>query len=177
MSILAAATATPSSWVAPMVTVLGVLALGFILMLSLRDRMSRRAAPRTARQQIDEVKSRLQPTRERQVGAGATEMHDTAQRLAAQLDNKAERLEQLIAAADRRIAQLGAAPSAAAPAGGRRSVPPPAPHGAATSDDRGSIYALADEGLDPVAIAQQLDEQVGKIELILALRADQPTDG
>ncbi len=53
-----------------------------------------------------------------------------------------------------------------------------------TPDDRGpasrpvapsdplamQIYELADQGHSPVGIAQQLDEQVGKVELILALR-------
>jgi hypothetical protein len=34
-----------------------------------------------------------------------------------------------------------------------------------------SIYALADAGRSPVQIAQQLNEQIGKIELILALRS------
>ena len=34
------------------------------------------------------------------------------------------------------------------------------------------IYELADAGRTPVEIAQDLDEQVGKVELILALRPD-----
>lgn len=34
-----------------------------------------------------------------------------------------------------------------------------------------SIYALADAGSDPLEIAKQLDEHVGKVELILALRS------
>jgi len=33
-----------------------------------------------------------------------------------------------------------------------------------------SVYELSDEGKDPVTIASELDEQVGKVELILALR-------
>lgn len=34
-----------------------------------------------------------------------------------------------------------------------------------------SVYKLADEGVDPHQIARQLDEHVGKVELILALRS------
>ena len=34
-----------------------------------------------------------------------------------------------------------------------------------------SVYSFADQGLDPAAIAAKLNEHVGKIELILALRA------
>ena len=35
-----------------------------------------------------------------------------------------------------------------------------------------TVYELADAGHGPVEIAQQLEEQVGKVELILALRGD-----
>ena len=43
---------------------------------------------------------------------------------------------------------------------------------AATSNDplAASVYELADAGVDPIAIARQLNEHVGKVELILALR-------
>jgi hypothetical protein len=33
-----------------------------------------------------------------------------------------------------------------------------------------AVYELADGGRDPVEIARALDEQIGKVELILALR-------
>ena len=33
-----------------------------------------------------------------------------------------------------------------------------------------SVYELADTGYQPLQIAQELDEQVGKVELILSLR-------
>ena len=33
-----------------------------------------------------------------------------------------------------------------------------------------AVYEQSDNGLTPVEIAQQLDEQIGKVELILALR-------
>ncbi len=33
-----------------------------------------------------------------------------------------------------------------------------------------SVYELADTGYQPIQIAQELDEQVGKVELILSLR-------
>jgi hypothetical protein len=62
--------------------------------------------------------------------------------------------------------------SAEAPA--RRDAappPPPAQAGRATDPLTRQIYELADEGQTPVEIARRLDEQVGKVELILALRA------
>ena len=37
-----------------------------------------------------------------------------------------------------------------------------------------SIYALADRGHEPADIARQLDEQIGKVELVLALRQVRP---
>lgn len=104
---------------------------------------------------------------------------------AQQLDSRAERIEKLLAQADERIQRLEA------PAGVRReaplveskpAVPSRARPGARTgfSGDTGSehsqdplarqVYELADQGRTPVEIAGSLEEHVGKVELILALR-------
>jgi hypothetical protein len=118
-----------------------------------------------------------------------------ARDLALALDARAERLEQLIAKADDRLARLqratesaSAASAVAPPNPPTRTAParpanspapaaPPVPSGArgnASTDEHAdltaSIYALADEGIGPVQIAQQLRTHVGKVELILALR-------
>jgi hypothetical protein len=136
-------------------------------------------------------------------------MLDLAQRLSAQLDNKAARIEALLEDAEIVLARLEDAASGAvipelvseAPESSEaheafdddpldepeitvveRSDPqPPAPRErtrlARRDDDDGppdpltaAVYQLADDGHQPVQIAQQLDEQVGKVELILALR-------
>lgn len=50
-------------------------------------------------------------------------------------------------------------------------VPPELTSPISTTDAMAqSIYVLADQGMDPIAIARELDEHVGKVELILALR-------
>jgi len=176
VATIAAASGAAAPWLAPLVTVLGVLALGFILMVSLRERIARRGPARSPRQQIDQIKARERRMPE---GHAATaQMYDTAQRLAAQLDNKSQRLELLIAEADERIARMEAAAVRPIVGAGTNAEPVPTSiAGRATEDGstdalRRSIYALADRGLDPPGIARQLDEQVGKVELILALRPE-----
>ncbi len=84
------------------------------------------------------------------------------------LDNKAERLEQLVAEADERIALLRALRDVEQQQQQQQRVPqvPEEPVDPLSL----SVYELADEGRSPVEIAQQLDEQVGKVDLILALR-------
>ncbi|MCU0688516.1 MAG: hypothetical protein MUE97_02065 [Phycisphaerales bacterium] len=118
-----------------------------------------------------------------------------ARDLALALDARAERLEHLIAAADDRLARLQRATHAASttpafspphpPARGDSARPATSPTSSAAqtssarpnpstdepADLTGSIYALADEGVGPVQIAQRLRTHVGKVELILALRA------
>jgi hypothetical protein len=128
------------------------------------------------------------------------EVQELTRLCAAQMENRALRLEKLIREADERIARLEAlehATRSADPWDAGRGGPPslrydnPRPHapsGASTSarpsqggrasllaeDDMDPltrrVYTLADQGLTPVEIAGRLEEQVGKVELILALR-------
>ena len=63
--------------------------------------------------------------------------------------------------------------------GGRRSRPRcnagfggAVPAGAPVDPITAQVYELADDGHDPVAIAQTLDDQIGTVELILPLRED-----
>lgn len=109
------------------------------------------------------------------------DIEQMAKRLGAQLDNKAARVEALIDQADRRINELkqlhreSNSRASAAPAPGNVTAdndttdttePQPPDDPLATS-----IYALADAGHDPIHIAQKLNQDVGKVELILALRS------
>ncbi len=182
--------ASGASLLAPMLMVIGVVALGFLLILSVRGKVARRqAATPSARERIDQLKKRT--------GAGSAlgggddayainaRLLDTAQSLSARLDAKAERLEQLIERVDERIAVLqtmteGTTRSNAtsgwparstepgAEPDGRSGVAPTEPSDPLTIE----VYGLSDAGHDSVEIAQRLDEQVGKVELILALRGD-----
>lgn len=97
----------------------------------------------------------------------ARDAEELAQRLAAELDAKADRIERLLARADERLRRMD---------GVSAGEPKPRRAPAVTSADdvrdplNRQVYALADEGLTPVAIAQRLDQPTGKVELILALR-------
>ncbi len=116
-----------------------------------------------------------------------------AARLAATLDQRAERLERLIAAADERLAALAEsadihtrpAPSVAARvdapqadndalAAPRRRAAPRSRGGRAAAVQAdpvtSRIYSLADEGGSAASIARDVGEPIGKVELILALR-------
>lgn len=111
------------------------------------------------------------------------ELEDLTRRFSAQLDAKAVRLERLIDEADQRIARLENGEAGGGRGGERRSSkvaaaageasPPPTEEeepAEATDPLTQSVYELADAGHEPIAIARQLDEHVGKVELILALR-------
>lgn len=99
----------------------------------------------------------------------ARDAEELAQRLAAELDAKADRIERLLAQADDRLRRL----EGGSVLGGEpkpRRAPAVTPSDGARDPLNRQVYALADEGLAPVAIAQRLDQPTGKVELILALR-------
>lgn len=197
----------------------GVVALGVFLTLSIRSRVERRRATLVP---PDEQIRRIKERASARGASEGTEVHlvEVAQRLAAQLDAKAARLELLLAEADRRVTALdggrggangpatspapaapgeharrsaAAAPEARPPVGraalpahgasagaastdgasaAPRGTPAPAERAAPIDPLVRSVHELADEGLDAREIARRLDEQVGKVDLILALRED-----
>lgn len=127
----------------------------------------------------------------------ARDVEELAERLAARMDERAERLERLIEAADERLARLehatGETPRSpvraargpttvrtalsriAAEDDGATPAPEPkrvvASAGAFAPDPiNGKVYELADMGKQPAEIAAALDEHIGKVQLILALR-------
>lgn len=170
---LAADELAPSSLLGPLVMVIGIVGVGVLLTISIRGKIARRNAARpSARQWIEQVKTVRQ--RSDDVEVQAADLMETARRLSAQLDNKAQRLETLIRQADERIAAMSASPRADIH---RATEAPAEPRPPASSAPREpdpltrTVYELADQGRTPLEIAQELDEQVGKIELILALRA------
>ncbi|XAM00901.1 hypothetical protein OT109_05845 [Phycisphaeraceae bacterium D3-23] len=152
----------------------------------------------TAREHLERVKQKQHVRSDMQ--DLMVEIEQMAKRLGAHLDAKTIHIEKAIREADERIAQLEAlrasSPSAAASAAEEVSaevesaalaLPADAsavsevlaevPEAEAPADEpytdplMGRVYALADAGKGPQAIAQELQEQVGKVELILALRS------
>ncbi|MDP6152847.1 MAG: hypothetical protein QF785_05660 [Phycisphaeraceae bacterium] len=112
------------------------------------------------------------------------EVEQLARRFNAQLDARTHHLERLIDEADQRIERLERARSGAAGetsatnTDDRRNPQSDAHHAAELNRDVAppsdpltkSVYALADAGSSSDEIARQLDEHIGKVELILALR-------
>jgi len=104
------------------------------------------------------------------------EIEQLAKRMSAQLDAKAMHVEMLLRETDQKIEQLKRLQSDR----GHSDTPADtAAVGSATGDEPASdeqdgiarsVYALADTGLDASQIARKLEEHVGKVELILALR-------
>jgi hypothetical protein len=185
-----------------MLMVIGIVLLAVILVASVRGKIARRQSERpTAREQIDRLKSGagLATGHQSDAAAGgkrgrsdrnrdrvsASEL-DEVRHLAALLDNKAERLEQLLAESEARIAALERLLRDVQTEGDANQM---RSHGSTNSDRSSriddlsavskrqpddpltrSVYELADLGHNSVEIAQKLDEQVGKVDLILALR-------
>ena len=180
MLSLTAEALTPQGTLLPVFGVVGILGFAIILMISIRGKIARRNSARPSpRELIEQLKAPLAAgaggRRLGRVGAigGGAELVETAQRLGAQLDNKARRLETLIEEADQRIAALSGSPvTPSTPPAATKPAPPPAAAPAEPHPDplTKAVYAQADAGRTSIEIARELDEQVGKVDLILALR-------
>ncbi|CAG1003279.1 hypothetical protein PHYC_03054 [Phycisphaerales bacterium] len=99
-----------------------------------------------------------------EVGSLTADMKELTERLATELDARAERLERLLDAADQRIAELDKAI-----ARGMEVKPLARPHGQ-VDPAFAEVYELADQGLRPVEIARRTQRPTGQVELILNLR-------
>ena len=103
------------------------------------------------------------------------DMRELSDRLATDLDQKAARLEQLIAMADERVGNLLSAVRAQPRMESRVvEVKPearrPSPRTDAYEAMHRDVYELADIGLSVIEIASKLDRPTGQVELILNLR-------
>lgn len=143
-------------------------------MFSLGRARSRGASSRdSARDHVDRARQKQGVRNE--LEALMVDINRMARDLGGQLDAKIIRIEKANQEADERIAQLQALrdslndPSAMGQSSADQLVTPQAGEEQADPLTK-QIYALADQGNGPNEIAQQLDEHVGKIELILALR-------
>ena len=132
----------------------GMAALAYTVMRMIRKN---RRTPRDARsgsEVISDLRTEAQFRGREQLTTLMADATELTQRLCAQLDAKAERLEQLLAEADRRLADLD-----------HRDAAPPE-----QASMSARVHALADRGLTAVQIAQETGQPTGQIELILALR-------
>ncbi|MCH8259964.1 MAG: hypothetical protein IIC46_07145 [Planctomycetes bacterium] len=165
----------------PMMAMVAIVGIGVLLMISVRSKIARRNADRPSpRELIEQLKATSRHRGDAQ--SASAELMESARVLAAKLDNKAARLEVLIQQADERISlmsQLSGTGAVAQDGPPRteaaeldRARTPVAANGPPVSLDplTQSVYELADTGYQPIQIAQELQEQVGKVELILSLR-------
>ncbi|MBK7405384.1 MAG: hypothetical protein IPJ41_12310 [Phycisphaerales bacterium] len=152
-----------------------ILLMVFVFRILWRNRGPKAKAAAAARRQAPRPQptpAGLHPAHDRleQTMADAEEL---TRRLAAILDNKAARIEALIADADDRVAKLSNALSTPAPTPVRER---PAETARATLEPERldpfhrRVYELADQGLSPIDIARRIDKPTGQVELILALR-------
>lgn len=136
-----------------------LMAGGVVLLLWTRRPEGRIRAPREDGQGAGWARAREATDQMERVVRDSEEL---AQLLAAQMDRQAQRLEELIAAADARIRRLERLAEEASRPVVREEE--------RTDPLSARVYDLADQGLPTVEIARTLDQQTGKVELILALR-------
>jgi len=161
---------------------LGVLAVGLSVWWSLRKKLRHgfAQARESTHDKIQRVRSGATSGQRDRIETYMADAEELTRRLAAILENKAERVEALIDRAEARIAEMeGKAqsprvttrrvePSSSQPV--RADVAPDAIRYEAADPIAVDVYRLADEGRTSVEIAKELDEHTGKVELILALR-------
>jgi hypothetical protein len=148
----------------------GVLLITMWLMFRLRRKRAQAATKPTAHEQLEQ--NRQARGMRGDLEQVMVEVEQLARRFSAQLDAKSTHLRQLIEQADQRIAELKrlegeTLPKAALPP---EDHPPESHPSENESELAQSVYRMADAGNDPIEIARSLNEHVGKIELILALR-------
>ena len=207
-----------TTWLPPLLMVIGVIILGILLVIALRGTKYKSGTAASASAPTSATPSSpssttsaastngaagghvLSARRQIQDAHGlANDLLADAQRLSGALDHKSRQLEELLSAAEARIADLTAmveraievrsespdpTPSMrksmigpnhdadAAPVNATHRTSPRVEHEIHIERDplTRSVYRLSDAGRKPLDIARELHEQVGKVELILALR-------
>lgn len=171
--------------------IIGMAVLGFLLIMQATRRNWRRSQGRTAppvRERYQELQRSASASRD--LEQVMVELDQLARQIHGKLDTRFAKLEAVIRDADERIDRLsrlvreshgrqtlditvddGPVVPSCPPAA--ESIVPAADEDTFTSrgqQQRATIYRLADDGLDSVAIAQQTGRTTGEVELILSLR-------
>jgi hypothetical protein len=166
-----------TTWLPPVLMVVGVTLLGILLVLAVKSRKRSAAhhhegAAGISAAEIDRLNAARQQIQD--VHSMAGELLNTAQRVSATLDQKTRAIQELLTLADSRINELSAllerdADTNSQSPGTRTATIETKP--VRSADPLATaVYRLSDAGRKPVEIARELQEQVGKVELILALR-------
>ncbi|UCE59233.1 MAG: hypothetical protein JSU63_17535 [Phycisphaerales bacterium] len=136
-----------------------------------RVRSSRRQPRSTARQMYADLQSESEAKRDLQ--QTMLELDQLARQIQGRIDTRFAKLEAVIRDADERIDKLSRLVNMA---NGRSTLDvtvgdnAPASRCPEPNGRHAAIYRLADDGLEPVQIADKVGKTTGEIELILALR-------
>ncbi len=170
--LIAADAFTPS---ARQVAILGILAAAFLYAYWYsRRRMSDGKWPKVARGDLETGAS--DATARKDLAKLVQQLDELSRQIEVRLDAKCAALEQAIHDGDKRISALRILLEAARAAGVQLSDLDPGssslkPQASSLPDDRNRrIYELADEGRNALQIAQELQQRIGEVELILNLR-------
>ena len=164
------------SWVTPAIIIAAVVVLGVIAAVIIRFQTP--ARPKSIPMESVEAPDPHMILKEvEDTHARAAELIAIVHRWSSRLDDKEKKLDQLLIQTEKHLRRLQACePKAAARPPAQKVRPPvvaiePKLVRPADRDPLSSaVYRLADSGRAPLDIARELDEQVGKVELILALR-------
>lgn len=154
----------------------GVLAVGLSLWWSVRKKLKRgfRLAREDSQEKIERVRASATAGQRERIETYMADAEELTRRLAAILENKAERVEALIDKAEARLAELegrlGSPKVTTRRVEPSSAMAPDAIRYEAADPVAVDVYRLADEGRTALEIAKELDEHTGKVELILALR-------
>lgn len=162
-------TSESGSNLATYLAIFGFIVLMYTLLRAYRRSAARRAERGTPKEQIKSVREDAARRGRASVDHAAAETLDMIERLSAQLDNKAARLEMLLAEADQRIDELHRM---------RRGEPEhrPAEQTERSTPENGAdpvrsrVYEMADRGVSAEEIARAVQRPRGQVDLMLALR-------
>ncbi|MEO0715602.1 MAG: hypothetical protein AAFY58_01280 [Planctomycetota bacterium] len=136
---------------------IGAVALAYTFMRMIRKGRPPRPSEVDPAERIAAVRDRAVGQSKSSIDSVMADATELSQRLAAQLDSKAERLEHLIAEADAKIASLEARGGA-----GAKEEPEDPRHA--------EVLAMSGRGMSSVEIARATGMPTGQVELIVALR-------
>jgi hypothetical protein len=169
----------------PIIFVAGLTAIAWGIT---RMRYRKRSGSQSASETVSMTKPSELAAMSKEISALVVELEETGRRIAAQIDNRYQRLDALLAEAEEKISRLEklknelGIDSAELPSqSANQPTWPPAPTSlpaASTTPppkyepdpQHVAVYALADRGKTSREIAQEIGKQPGEVELILALR-------
>lgn len=183
-SVILGALVDPDQWWVKVLPAVGVILIIVGLRIGMVKRRRRVTDSLTARERLEQMnqKRAVHGDLERLM----VEIDELARHLGSQLDAKTIAVEKAVQEADQRIELLRrlleqSSPSVTAErsvAGDDSQGSPAVENGSLGSGVTPQqqalaqrVYDLADRGVEPIEIARQLGEGVGKVELILALRS------